>query len=87
MQTISERLKWARAASGLTTRELASAASVSPAYPSAIECGQTKNPSIGSLAKLSTALGVPLQWLCSGEGRKPSAGALRRRGATLTRAA
>lgn len=78
MQTIRERLLWARTTAGLTTRELATAAGVAEGYPSAVERGRVKTPSIGALQKLSGALGVSFDWLCWGRGKDPSEATLKR---------
>lgn len=83
LTTVRERLIWARRSSGLTTRELAALAKVSDGYPSAIECEQLKKPSLDALEKIAGALGVAVEWLCFGHGRKPSEASLRRRGAEM----
>lgn len=87
MQTIRERLLWARTTAGLTTRELASAAGVAEGYPSAVECGRVRTPSIGALQKLSAGLGVSFDWLCWGRGRVPSEASLKRHAKPLKGAA
>ena len=82
-ETFAERLRWARETAGLTTRQLATAAGVSPSYPSAIECKQFASPTVAALEKLATALGVTFEWLHSGRGRRPAVATLKKRGQQL----
>lgn len=87
MGTLPERLLWARKTAGLTTRELAAEAQVSLGYPSALECGQVKKPSVEAVKRLADALGVSFEWVYWGAGRTPSERSLKRRGASIKKKA
>jgi transcriptional regulator with XRE-family HTH domain len=45
---------------GLTQRELADKAEVTPGYVAQLELGMKKNPSLDVLKRLAKALGVPV---------------------------
>jgi XRE family transcriptional regulator, master regulator for biofilm formation len=49
-----------REAKGMTQRDLARKAKVTPGYVAQLETGLRKNPSIFVLRKLAKALGVPV---------------------------
>ena len=66
MNTIAERLKYAREASGLTQPELASKAGVSQGTIGNIESGLRKRPR--DLLSIASALGVAPVWLETGKG-------------------
>lgn len=78
MQTLSERLQWARAASGLSSRGLARAAGLSQRHIGFLESGERDNPELRTLVAIAKALGVPLGWLAAGEGRRPTAKHIRK---------
>jgi XRE family transcriptional regulator of biofilm formation len=49
-----------REAKGMTQRDLAGKAKVTPGYIAQLEMGQKKNPSLAVLQRLAKALGVPV---------------------------
>jgi transcriptional regulator with XRE-family HTH domain len=87
VETLADRLRWARETAGLTTRALAERAKVSIGYPSALECNVSHNPSAERLRRIADVLGVSFEWLCWGTGKAPSETSLRRRGANIRGAA
>jgi transcriptional regulator with XRE-family HTH domain len=87
MQSLAERLHWARSVAGLSTRALASKAGVASGYPSAIELDQVKNPGLDSLTKIAAALEIEVGWLMLGVGQKPSERKLRKLGRQMKGAA
>lgn len=69
---LSQRIREARAACGMTQQELARAAGVSSGILiSRWECDAVE-PSLRTLAKVASALGVRLDWLVTGVGQGPS---------------
>lgn len=70
MQTIGERVRWARKRQGVTLAELDEAAGLSTGHSGAIERGTRANPSGATVARLATALAVPAPWLMFG-GKAP----------------
>jgi transcriptional regulator with XRE-family HTH domain len=62
------RIKQLRKAQGMTVRELAERAGVSPSYIYAIESG-TRGSQIKKLAAIAKALGVPLQCILEENGQ------------------
>lgn len=70
MRTIGDRVRAARKARGLTTRDLAKLASCSCGYISRLEAGAYANPGLTTLTAIAGALGVQLLWLLRGTGRK-----------------
>ncbi len=73
MGTFSERLRWARAAAGLSARGLGIAARLSSRHVWVLENDGHENPALKTLRALATALGVSVGWLGNGEGRRPAA--------------
>lgn len=65
VKTISERLKEAREAAGLTQLELAAKAGVSPGTIGNLEAGTRKNPR--ELLAIAKAVGVRAEWLRDGK--------------------
>ena len=59
-----------REAKGLTQRDLARKAQVTPAYIAQLETGTKKNPSLAVLQRLAKALGVPLHKLLDSGSRR-----------------
>jgi transcriptional regulator with XRE-family HTH domain len=49
-----------RQAAGMTQRDLAAKAKVTPGYIAQIELGMKKNPSLDVLKRLAKALGLPV---------------------------
>jgi len=71
MPEIAERLRRARQIRGLSRRGLSLQASLAQAVVGRIERGDVAEPSVTTLAKLSAALDVSLDWLVRGEGEGP----------------
>ncbi len=67
---VGVRLKWARRERGLTTRDLAKAASVPNSAITEIELGN-RIPRANTLEKLAVALKVAPSWLVFGDGPAP----------------
>jgi len=67
METVGERLRWARERQLLTQEALAARAGVLDVTISRTENGHT-TPTVGTLRKLADALGVDPVWLRFGEG-------------------
>jgi transcriptional regulator with XRE-family HTH domain len=65
--TVGEKLREIRKGKGLTLQQVADAASLSKAFVSQIESG-TANPSLASLKRVGSALGIPLAALFEGAG-------------------
>ena len=70
MQTIGERVRWARGKRGLTLRELEDSADLSVGHAGAIERGVRFAPSGATVAALARVLKVDAAWLMFG-GRAP----------------
>lgn len=68
-ESVGRRIRQARLAAGLTVKELAARASVSPSYLSDVERG-AKNPSLPVTAALAAVLGRSLDWIVFGETRQ-----------------
>jgi transcriptional regulator with XRE-family HTH domain len=69
--TLMGRIRLARLKRGWSKRELAERAGMSNAYVSLLEAGAWQTPTLASVNKLATALGVTQQWLVFGEGPVP----------------
>ncbi|WP_276200555.1 helix-turn-helix transcriptional regulator [Chelatococcus sp. XZ-Ab1] len=69
---VGQNVKRLRRGAGLSQEALASAAGFSRAYLSGLEAGR-RNPTIMSLWKLSTVLGVPVEELIRGTGYSSAA--------------
>jgi len=72
-QTLSDRLKTARAASGLSARKLSKLAGLAEGHVAMIERGTVDDGSVQTIGKIAKALGVSLDWLVFGDGTGPSA--------------
>lgn len=77
MQTLAERLRWARGIAGLSARDLDELANLTAGHTSSIEAGRRANPSAETGRALARALGVSLDWLVDGTGAEPSERKLR----------
>lgn len=77
MATLPERLSSARNIAGLSQRQLAKLAGVSPAYVANVERGLF---GIGArrCLKIACVLGVPPEWLLLGQGEQPSERTIRK---------
>ncbi len=74
MRTLSERLKWACEASGLSERGVAKAARLkSWRHVSFLVSGTRTNPELKTLQAIAGALGVSIDWLVNGDEPKPDA--------------
>lgn len=82
LDTIGERLRWAREQAELSSRELARLACLSAAHVSLIETTD-RGVNVRTLIPLARVLGVSLDWLATGEGDVPTALGLKR---AITRA-
>jgi transcriptional regulator with XRE-family HTH domain len=71
MQTIGERLKWARERTRLSQRGLAKLAGLSSRHVALIEIGARDNLEIKTLKAIAGALGATLGWLADGEEPQP----------------
>ncbi len=69
---IGERLRVAREAAGLTTRQLAHLAHVARTTVDAVSAARQPNPGVGTLCDLAKALGVRPEWLILGVGDGPT---------------
>lgn len=65
MDGVGKRLRAARMAKGLSARQLAAQADVTPAYLSRLETGQL-SPTVSTLSKVMQALGEPVALLFNG---------------------
>jgi transcriptional regulator with XRE-family HTH domain len=57
---LSRVIQTLRQGAGMTQRDLAAKAKVTPGYIAQIELGMKKNPSLDVLRRLARALGVPV---------------------------
>jgi transcriptional regulator with XRE-family HTH domain len=74
VRTIGERLAYARKLRKLTQRGLAKEAGLTGSHVGLIETGRSGSPESATVEKLARALGVPFEWLATGEGDSPSSG-------------
>jgi transcriptional regulator with XRE-family HTH domain len=70
---LSERVRLAREAAGLTQAQLAKACGIAQPSVHDLESGRTKNPRSSSLLKIANALGQTPEWLVNGTGELSSA--------------
>lgn len=77
MQTLGERLRWAREASGLSQRALSARAQLSPRHVGLIELDTYKTIEGTTASKIAGVFGVSLDWLLSGAGEVPTAEAIK----------
>lgn len=66
MQTVGERIAWARARRGLTAHQLDRAAGITPGHTAKLEADGGSEPRLATAIKLATALGVEAKWLMFG---------------------
>lgn len=66
MESIGERIRWARHRSGMTLADVSKATGMTAAALSRIELGQAQ-PRPTTMRRLATALGVRVEWLSVGE--------------------
>jgi transcriptional regulator with XRE-family HTH domain len=60
LRRLSRVIQTLRQAAGMTQRDLAAKAKVTPGYIAQLELGMKKNPSLEILKRLAKALGVPV---------------------------
>lgn len=77
MNTLAERLQWARGLTELSARDLDKLANLTPGHTTAIEVGRRASPSAETARAIARALGVSLDWLVDGNGMAPSEQQLR----------
>lgn len=70
-QDIGARIESARAAAGLTVRQLADLAMVHRNTVLSLSRGKQRNPGVATIADLARALGVSPEWLAFGVGSPP----------------
>ena len=70
MNTIGERLRWAREKRGLSCASLDEIADLSCGHTASIEGGRRETPIAVTVSKLASALNVDLTWLING-GKQP----------------
>lgn len=70
MNTIGERVRWAREKRGLSCAALDETADLSCGHTASIESGRRETPSVVTVSKLARALDVDVAWLING-GVKP----------------
>lgn len=73
MNTLADRLRWAREEAGLSARGLAKLAGLaSERHVGLIEEGKRDNPELKTLRAISSALGVTVGWLANGDEPAPA---------------
>lgn len=72
MTALSDRVTAARTAAGMRKIRLAEAVGVKPATVTGWESGKIKKIEAENLHRLSTVLGVSVDWLMNGDGQFPS---------------
>ena len=73
LEFVGEKIQYARKEQNLTRVELAQRADVSARYISAIERGRIKNPSLLSVARISAALSLSIDYFIDASPRAPGA--------------
>lgn len=85
MQTIAERLKWARGHSGLTQKEVSDRAGLSDNHVGFIEQERFKSVNVKTASAIAGVFGVSTEWLLLGVEPDPTpeqiASAAKRQGA------
>jgi len=69
MNTIAERVRWAREKRGLSCAGLDEISDLSCGHTASIEAGRRETPSALTMSKLAGALKVDLAWLINGGAR------------------
>lgn len=72
MNTIAERLRWARELGGISARRLDELADLTAGHSNGIESGRRQNPETKTVQKLVRVLGLSLDWLLNGVGEPPT---------------
>lgn len=83
-------LRVARAARGLSQKDVAELVRVKPSYVSLLESGKRQNPSVAVMQQFATALGIPVDLLLllateDADGRKISSADAQRIGEAMVR--
>lgn len=71
-ETLGDRLLYARSSAGISSRELDRLAGTVEGHASMIERGDRPRVEVDTADKLARALGLSLDWLVRGTGRKPA---------------
>lgn len=74
---ISERLREARIIAGLDAKRLDKLAGITPGHVRLIENGIREHPAATTLSRIAAVLGLSLDWLIDGRGKRPSDRAIR----------
>lgn len=72
MDTISQRVEWARTVAGLSRRRLSALAGLSPAALQVIETKRDTSPEAQTIIGIGRVLGVSTDWLLTGKGGLPT---------------
>jgi len=72
LRTLGERVRWARDLAGISARRLDKLAKLSAGHARAIETGRKQTVEASTARKLASVLGVTLDWLLCGTGRRPT---------------
>lgn len=78
LETLAERLAWARNAGGLTQRKLGRLAGLATNHISLLESGRLRGSRGKTAERIAKVLGVRVGWLAYGEGVQPSERRIRR---------
>lgn len=71
MQTLAERLTWARDKAGISQEALSLAAGLSSRLVGMIERGSRPNPEVKTIRAIALTLDVKVGWLVSGDAPAP----------------
>lgn len=78
MRTLAERVAYLRECAAIGCREADRLAGTHRGFSAEVENGKRLNPRTDSLARLAELYGATKGWLITGDGRAPSARAVRR---------
>jgi transcriptional regulator with XRE-family HTH domain len=77
MQTMGDRIVWARALAQVSGSELARLSGLARSHVQLLESGARSTPQTDTALALARVLGVSLDWLVRGIGPEPTADAIR----------
>lgn len=77
MESIAQRLRHVREASGLGTKVLSETCGLSGSHVRMIEQGDVTSPDLRTLERIAATTGVPVSWLAFGQGECPAAEVIR----------
>jgi transcriptional regulator with XRE-family HTH domain len=72
MDSIAQRLRCVREASGLGTKVLSELCGLSGSHVRMIEQGDVASPDLKTLERIAATTGVPVAWLAFGQGDPPA---------------